>query len=283
MTDTIDVKVDWFAFTVPITAGTKDQSPDTIAFVQNTVNLACNGLFAGFYDKCSWELQNAAGFYAVRLVDANYGLRMSWGDVNKHIYIEIPGKCCAALHDMNVLNEIVAANQLSCSRIDLAGDWLTDTEPRATIGNAYETGRRAFSQIRSHDGLTVYVGSRKSDRFMRVYRYAPPHPRSKFLRIEHEAKGDIAKSTCSAFLSAGLTATFKAACNSYTWDDTRVPDFAISEGKIPSNRAKQDRVSTMLWLLGTVAPALAKSTRDGLIDIDTFIDNEVKPLIERKD
>jgi DNA relaxase NicK len=277
----IDVKVDWFAFTVPLVSGTKDQSPDTVQHMRNAVNLASSGLFSPFYVVCEWELRNVAGFYAVTLIDQNSGFRMSWGDVNKHVYVELPGKACTAFSQVSDLPGLISVQQSRCSRIDLAGDWLTDVEPRGIIGNAYESGRRAFSQIRSHEGLTVYVGSRKSERFMRVYRYAAPHPRHEFLRIEHEYKGATAKTACATYLGEGCAAAFSLACNSYNWDDSRVKEFSFTEGKISSTRTRTDKAATLLWLMESVAPSLAKAAKEGVIDLDEFIESEVRPLINR--
>jgi DNA relaxase NicK len=272
----VDLKVDWLAFTIPLIAGTRDQSPDTLAFMQNAVHSFTNGLLRRFDEKSDLELQNASGFYSVRLVDTITTLRMSWGDINSHVYVELPGTACQMVSEAGNMSSLIALVKDRCSRIDIAGDWECEHEPRIVIGNAYETGRRSFSQIRSNEGLTIYVGSRKSDRFLRVYRYRSPHPRSKFLRFEHENKGDVAKTVCNSVLETGLEATFGAQQNSYKWDLLDVLGLSKTTGKISSDRANKDDVSTLLWLLETVAPAIVKASKSGLIDLDTFIEKEIK-------
>lgn len=277
----VDVKVDWFSFTVPLASGTDDQSPDTLAFMRDTIQNASNWHFSAVFHNGDWELQSAGGFYSVRMVDRFSGMRYAWGKVNNHIYVELPGKCCATLQEQGVLENIMFLHQAKCSRIDIAGDWETELTPRNTIGNSYQEGRRAFSEIRSPEGLTVYVGSRKSDRFMRVYRYSKPHPRSQYLRFEHENKGDVAKTVCANILEKGLQETFGNAQNSYHWDLQQVSELSCVQGKIRSHRNHTESASTLLWLLETVAPSLAHSHDEGIINLDTFIEQHVKTRIRK--
>lgn len=275
----VDVKVDWFAYTVPLVSGTDDQSPDTIAFMLKSANSFVLGCLDGIMETSKWELTNRGGFYSVMLTDTVSSARLSWGKTNNHVYVELPGKACEFLRDRINLNDLIQQAASRCSRIDIAGDWLSDLEPRDVIGDDYATGRKSFSQIRSNEGLTVYVGSRKSDRFMRVYRYRKPHPRNHLLRFEHENKGQIAKSTCISILESGLQETFSFLQNGYHWDLLEINRLSTCEGKIASNRNRSDEVHTLLWIIDTVAPALAAAARKGLINLDEFIELHVKPRI----
>lgn len=275
----MECKIDWLSFTVPLVSGLENGDSETARFLLSSLR---SYVGASALNALSFDVENpvpAHGFYSHSCVDRVTGARFSWGPVNAHIYVEFTGVACAALAACETWHDMLAVVQPRVSRIDLACDIETDVEPAVFLKFATLGRSVSHASITSPEGLTEYIGSRKSDRFMRVYRFAEPHPRANLLRIEHEFKGDLAKVVASQIVTVGVVATFLKACNTYMFSHPDwKPETAI-EGLITSVRERRDKAGTILWLTTQVAPALARAQREGVIDIDEWIDHKVRPLV----
>jgi len=74
-----------------------------------------------------------------------------------------------------------------CTRLDIQQ---TIPHPPVLLRKVFkQNGRKAKTWIES-DSQTIYIGSRTSDRFTRLYQKIDQH----FLRLEHELKGKLARS-----------------------------------------------------------------------------------------
>jgi len=156
--------------------------------------------------------------------------------------------------------------------LDFAIDMECDTTPQqfAECSDAQTFGSRG-SYV-SDTGETYYIGSRKSDRMARVYRFAAPHPRAHLLRAEIELKGDAAKKACEMLLSTSLIAVSLAAHAPFKWSH---PSWApeISEvSKLPARNYTLDNAGRLRWLDLTVVPAIKKASQEGLIDLFDWLD-----------
>lgn len=119
-----------------------------------------------------------------------------------HFTFEASGTHCQRIAQLipRVMREMAGM----FSRVDLAVDIQTDVTP-VDFDKAVDAPLiKTRSKLESSTGQTVYIGSRSSERFARVYRYFPPHPRAKLLRVEFQHKGEYANAL-AAEIAAGVT------------------------------------------------------------------------------
>jgi len=154
-----------------------------------------------------------------------------------------------------------------CKRIDLAID-LRDTPlniktlfKQMSDGTA-QTRVKTYNLITGNTGDTLYIGSRTSELFMRVYdKGMQMETADNWKRIELEIKGSRAIVVAREFGSRDDRGVFEmtkrliagmAQFDDATWRDV-VGDLALRLGK-----AQDNEPDTAGWLLGQVAPAMAK-------------------------
>lgn len=156
-----------------------------------------------------------------------------------------------------------------CTRIDLAIDVFdkplfiqqikTLAETNQFTGTAHKT-----TTLQSSDGsgITIYVGSRTSERFVRIYdKAAQLGQDGAWTRIECEVKGDSARAVARAVMGngvSGISVVGKSVIR-------RVCDFACEDWRavlhgahIPIGTPKIEEKKTEEWLLSQVATALAR-------------------------
>jgi len=160
------------------------------------------------------------------------------------------------------------------SRIDLAVDMETTVTPaefeKAVIAPRIETR----SVMQSSTGQTVYIGSRTSERFARVYRYFAPHPRAHLLRAEFQLKGAYANKLAEHIAEGETLESYAAGLGQH---------FGFThECWKPGDRAQALRVqshaqsgATVQWLTSTVAPLLRRMNREGKLDVELWFDQYV--------
>lgn len=211
-------QIDWYSFTIPVAGGLKGDGNDTLNFLGNVLS----GLFDNRLDRLekdgTWRIVQAKGFYQFRATHIDSGVCVSWGEVNAHLFVELPGQACAWARFTGLFEQLVKATHDRASRVDCAIDILTSTKPVEFVSAGFAK-RFAKNTIdgRSDTGDTFYVGSRKSDRFARVYRYDPPNPRSPYLRVETQFGGKSARSVAALLASDGALAAVAAAHRPFQW------------------------------------------------------------------
>jgi len=118
-----------------------------------------------------------------------------------HFTLEVSGAHCGSIE---ALMPQVLADYADClSRVDLAVDIDTVTTPLSFDAQCSPDRVNTRSKMSSSTGETVYIGSRSSERFVRVYRYKPPHPRIHLLRVEFQLKGDYARALAQNVTAGG--------------------------------------------------------------------------------
>lgn len=159
-----------------------------------------------------------------------------------------------------------------CTRIDLAIDVPDGQELIETISKMAET--RSFrgtahtaTTIRSSDGegLTIYVGSRISERFVRVYnKSAQLGQQGHWTRIEVEIKGDSARAVARAILGAGnggLDMVARSVISRVCTFDCPSWQKVFEGETLTIGTPKIEEKATEEWLLGQVVAALVKFER----------------------
>lgn len=225
-------------------------------------------VFGGIWSKR--ERSRAPYTDAWELTDAGISLYAS--PALSHCCIEISGSGCERLIRLNATMDVIKAVSDRCTRIDIACDIETETSPIDFVEAVTHERMRASGTQISETGITCYVGSQKSDRYARVYRYSKPHPRSHLLRVEHVFRKDYAKSIAEACVSSDLGGVANYAAKVFGWGhpDWQTDTIVMVDSGIVSPSRKAG--NTIHWLITSASPAFRKAVKAGDIrDPEEFL------------
>jgi len=162
--------------------------------------------------------------------------------------------------------DLLAAVQPRVTRLDLATDFETDLKPSEFVSAGWSDRIGSRGSFTSATGDTEYVGSAKSERYARVYRYAAPHPRAALLRIEHVMRRDYARSIIPFMLEFGLEDAQRTVGQQMGWQHPLWSVVGVQElaWKPPRNDRKTS--GTERWLITQAASAFKKLVVQGVIE-----------------
>lgn len=204
--------------------------------------------------------------YARRSVDCTRSLYVH--PLSAHFTFEVSGQHCAKIADR--MSAILRDYADSLSRVDLAVDMECSTTPLEFDALCNPAKVNTRSRLTSSTGETVYIGSRSSERFCRVYRYKPPHPRAHLLRAEFQLKGDYAKALGQQVADGEALNGIAAALGQHF--GFQHPDWPPAENPSPLRvQTHAQSGNTVAWLTNQVAPALRRLQREGKLDIEAWI------------
>lgn len=263
--------IDYYACTIPIRAPFGEIDHESISFAINAFTSLLSPDHSHKFGYGSWGVEQAKGFYSLRLRHEVSGVALSVGTINAHVFVELSGRACNNLDAIDQLLPLIRQTHFHCSRVDFAVDIETATDPE--IFSTLRNGRafKSNGTINSTSGKTCYLGSRSSERMARVYRYYEPHPRHNLLRVEAEYKGDAAKAAAKHLLETSL---FQACMDAHAPFGWKHPDWDTNEGnasKISYKSYNPSNASTVRWLYGDVITALRKAIEEGLVDLDDWL------------
>jgi DNA relaxase NicK len=193
------------------------------------------------------------------------------------LYISYPGKALEHADWLALIDRLLSLGA-KVSRLDLASDLvgkhinLEEWYQKVRNGDAVTNARR-HRLVQSESGSTLYIGSRSSERFLRIYDKAGQEGVDMdWFRAELELKGGAAKGVARYLqqkrsleeVPAIINAFFRLRCSD--WNDWMETDHAavIYSTKTRSNTAD--------WLLNSVAPALARYLEKDAGFIEDFIE-----------
>lgn len=185
--------------------------------------------------------------------------------------IEIGGAGCDLI---NSTGELLALVQRECDRItrlDLAGDLICETSPLAFVSAGVSSRYASDGHANSATGQTQYIGSSKSDRHAKIYRYAPPHPRSDALRVEVTLHRELAKAAAQELCSRRISDVYAAACKPFSF---RSAQWGFpTEDTLPrlTMRNEPTSASRLRWLITKIRPSVIQAHKDGLIDLESWL------------
>lgn len=280
--------VHWFAGTL------RGQSADAVAAqVGESVGVLPVALERGGYGyPCSYAVESA---------------RVYWGPGRSDVFVSLSGDFCERLGVVGLVALATLLDLEPTSRLDVAWDCSGVTpgafESAFTAGNVVtrihreyveETGRWKGIDLRSNwEGDTVYLGSRHSERFVRVYDRRGP------TRLEMEWKGKRALALWERLLCVGeedwsreamtelrafldfrdrSVSTRPSDCPLLSWWAELVGDAGRSCITIP--RVPKTLEDVRVWLHKQVAPALAM-LHDALPDFTYEIKAAIREGRER--
>lgn len=217
----------------------------------------------------------SSGRYPYKFSTEGVGFRVFWSPGQAEVLVEIEGSGCEALEQAGSMRRVVELALDRLTRVDIATDILTETSPQEFTEQRTNKRQKSHEIAVSSTGTTVYIGSRKSDRYCRVYRYAKPHPRSDRLRVECVYRGHQAIALCTTWLEHGDDETAARAGNQYGWQH---PDWTPkSKEKIPAWRPDRKTHNRMHWYHSQVVPALRGLVAQGHLQPAELIQDVLGP------
>lgn len=179
------------------------------------------------------------------------------------IHVSWSGSALQEVNPRAVLRAALAMGA-NITRIDIAID--TPSEPTwasfevAWVNGEVTTRARDYRQIKSNRGRTFYVGSRTSEKFLRIYdKAAESGIGGPLTRIELECKHDYADGVARHIDANGydyFADIIKGFCDfpTLSWWRDNMTSPTLLEG-IPK---KEKRSDTFAWLMEQVAPSAAR-------------------------
>jgi len=270
--------IDWLTFTM------------SMVYVDESDAAYANAIAYGFEDMFGVELradafggnwtknERSRAPYTDSWADPDNGITLFASPNLTHCCVEISGKGCEALIERGLLEKILIAAHERVTRIDIACDIETAITPLEFVKEVKHERMRTSGHVLSETGETCYVGSQKSERFARVYRYNAPHPRSHLLRVEHVFRKDYAKKVAQACAVHTLEQIAKSSGDAFGWRHT-VWDVAQTDGCDLSVVKERGRAGgSIFWLVHSVAPAFRRLVQEGVIsNPQAFIDEFFLP------
>ncbi len=271
--------IDWLQFTVPLKSGTgrrfKEQGAGAAGWISDGIletlqDWGMSADVAAVLTPAYMKTTGASAPYNAGITGD--GITYYWHDASPTVdtlLCQVSGVGCARLRYLDMLTPVLRQVQSRVSRIDIAIDVETD----APLESLYTTTKRQ-SYINSKSGQTFYVGSMKSKNYVRVYRYAPPHPRAAFARFEAVYRRSFAAGAALRILQDGLEQT---AINMLRTNRIVVCD-ALQEALGGGERMRiappvnTGTETTRTWLIEAAAPAFRKLVAaGGIADAQAFI------------
>lgn len=261
------ILIDWYSFTLFYS----DRSVKSMD-VMDKVNYA---LFERIPDEWGeivesgliWKPSHGRSPYTRSFTTLKGGLTVFVNEALNHFLVEISGKGCEALHKMDVLDGIISQTTDRTTRIDIAVDIQTETTPEQFVKSGYNKKFSAVSSVKSKDGETEYIGSRKSERYCRVYKYNAPHIRSDWLRCEFVFKKKTAKmfaeNMAKGMFQMNSVANGCKEIYKFEHEDFDVRGTAI---EIKSYTPDRGDNKTIYWILTAVVPAFKRLVKNGVIE-----------------
>lgn len=211
--------------------------------------------------------------YRIALANSDSSIRLLGSSPTDTVLIEISGRTASEISDFDTAQRLLIGVMDRVTRVDIAVDVFTGTGPIAFTSAGYNNRFRTSSQVVSSTGETVYVGSRKSDRYCRVYRYSSPHPRSDRLRVEYVFRGKLARVAIVELKACRTWADIASRLGAtYEW---RHPDYyttpgtsGIGTGTVEPSLSDE----TVSWLYRQVAPAIVRLVNERAISLTDFIE-----------
>lgn len=180
-----------------------------------------------------------------------------------HCCMELTGSGCEYLIEKETLKNVLEAVADRVTRIDIASDIETDVKPSEFVSKKKHERMRASGSQHSETGDTEYVGSQKSDRYARVYRYNSPHPRAHLLRVEHVFRRSYAKVVAREICKSSASEIARSAGEAFGWSHPVWQPESAEHRDISIVSPSRDAGRTIFWLTNTAAASFRRLVAAG--------------------
>lgn len=259
-------QIDWLSFTMAHGAmpdGAGERIYDAVQYVEQ--NFLPSELRLRLAD-CGWVAGKGRPPYSYRAHCEAAGLSIYFGAGLTHTLYEFSGIGCHWLRENDLETTLLRAVGTRATRLDIATDIETDCHPASFVSAGWSERMKSRGSFTSETGETEYIGSQKSERYARVYRYAPPHPRSDLLRIEHVIRRDHAKQAIEWILAYDVNYVQSQLGVSFGWKHPLWQPTEASVDPLRVQRGSREANGTLRWLIKAAAPAFKKLVAAGLIE-----------------
>lgn len=214
--------------------------------------------------------------HSASISHADTGAVFFMGGTNTVSVFEAGGRACRLIGTSIGDEAFASAAAKTCTRIDVAVDFDLPPADIASYVSGWSKRIKAHSWVTSPTGQTLYLGSPTSERFARIYRYAEPHPRAKFLRVEIVSRRKHAKSVCEAIQAEGLAATAATLLAKLELQGKHFASFEPSSVPITPIENKRTSARRLLWLLRQVTPAILDMHRNREFDAREWFEKHIE-------
>jgi len=263
--------IDWLSFTIPMVYDTEEGDNYARAIQAGLLDMFADDLVQTVFSGAWRKAQRSRAPYTDTWEDVESGLSLYASPNLNHATIEISGSGCERIIEMGAIETVLEKCAQRITRIDIACDIETDVMPQEFASVLSHERMRSSGYVHSDTGETVYIGSKQSERFARVYRYFPPHPRAHLLRVEHVFRRDYAKQVARAIVKHSVSEVGAQAGQAFGWTHR---DWDVTSGgeiDLAITSPERNAGKTVSWLVRSVAPAIQRLIADGTIrDPDVF-------------
>lgn len=227
-----------------------------------------------------WEHGKGRAPFSESIHSPKDGWTYFWSPEKNYSLLEITGRGCDNLIARNSIIPVLKDWHDRLTRIDIAYDFVTDINPADFVKYRDMSKFTSTSRYNTATGDTEYVGSQKSDRYARVYKYNPPHPRAGILRVEMVCKDERAKSVGRGIVSDGLSAVVHALGDAFAWQHTLWTDADFASPSDLSVPKENHQGNTERWLLTQVSSAIRKLHENGNKDFLLYWLGQMEDIIK---
>ncbi len=220
-----------------------------------------------------WQKQERSRApYTDAWVQVSQGVTLFASPNLTHACIEISGQGCEQMLRNGNFEAVLVCCKGRVTRIDIACDIETTVSPSEFVAVLKHDRMRTSGNVISSTGETCYVGSQKSERYARVYRYNEPHPRSHLLRVEHVFRKAYAKKVAEQIAVSGIEEVGLASGLAFGWAHGVWQPSVVDSPDISITKERGNSGNTVFWLVNSCAPAFKRLVQNGgITDPEAFI------------
>lgn len=268
----MDTHIDWLSFTRKELLAPRTAMELYLTAKQKLKELGDDAEIL-FFDGQGFEPTGGRAPYRVAIAREDHGSRIHGSSHTDTILYELSGRGCEPLRDSKRAASVLGSIHESITRLDVAADIITFTSPSDFANSRSHDRFRSISFIRSATGETVYVGSAKSDRFCRIYRYNDPHPRAHLLRVEFVFRRGLAR---DAALQLSQTEDWSEYLgklgNTYGFNHESWQPGSRTDERLIAPIIERKDADTVHWLYAQVVPAVRRLMQSGALDVTDWLE-----------
>lgn len=261
------IHIDYLTFRIPARIAGAGAGAESSAAARRIIRGTFPDALASWILNLDYVLHPPKSGHARIDYNPTHHAALKYGGNFDYVWLELPGAACAALRDAGLLRDAIAYAHQYCRRIDIACD-IGDHDPVEFVKAGHSGRFQSGSEWRSADGVTVYVGSMKSERYARVYRYAPPHPRADRMRVEYVYQGDPAPALAGVLHENGILGTAAALGEVFAWKHSAWNMAGAKPSSLPAMRQRKGDGARVRWIMTQAAPGIASAIAEGLLSHD---------------
>lgn len=252
------VSIDWLSFTVEMEVSQMSMAFSIWERVGEQMGKQFPLAKRAFVDGYSWTPRMGRAPYNAASQRDDRGVMAFAHQRISNALFEVGGIGLDALGSLDAEIAVASEVKTRLSRIDIAVDIFTETRPDEFAKQRTNEKFKSWSETVSESGHTVYVGSKTSDRYARVYRYNSPHPRAQFLRVEHVLKAEQAKLAVESIEKQGLESFVAMLGNTFGWGHADWEPQEETDEAVAAWRPERRQGKTVAWMFSTVFPSMQK-------------------------